>query len=69
MKGMRIVKVRLFSKLMKEKEPQDILGEYMLGLHGKLTEGQLQKVIDKKNENEKYNEHGVIAFNYKRKVS
>lgn len=63
------MKVRLFSKLMKEKEPQVIVSEYMLGLHGKLTEGQLQKVIDEKNKNEKYNGHGAIAFNYKRKVS
>lgn len=62
------MKVRLFSKLMKEKEPQDILGEYMLGLHGKLTDGQLQKVIDKKNKNEKYNGRGAIAFDYKKKV-
>lgn len=63
------MKVRLFSKLMKEKEPQDIISEYMLGKHSKLTEGQLQKVIDEKNKNEKYNGHGAIAFVYKRKES
>ena len=63
------MKVRLFNKLLRNNDPQDILGEYMLGLHGKLTEGQLQKVIYKKNKNEKYNGHGAIAFNYKKKVS
>lgn len=63
------MKVRLFSKLTKEKEPQDIISEYMLGKHSKLTDKQLQKIIDEKNKNEKYNGHGAIAFNYKKRVS
>ena len=62
------MKNRLFNNLLKSKEANKIIEEYMLGKHSKLTDKQLQKVIDKKNKNQKFNGRGAMAFGDTRSI-
>lgn len=54
-----------FNSLLQKKTPECILEEYMMGKHGKLTENQLQKIIDKKSDENKG--HGSILFVFKKR--
>lgn len=59
------MKTRLFSKLLKENDPVDLLNGYMTGKYGTLTDKQLQKIIDEKNKGN-FKERGAVAWKYKK---
>ena len=54
-------------KILYKRNPVEVLEEYMTGKHGTLTEGQLQKIIDKK-KGTAAEGHGAISFKYRKKV-
>lgn len=58
------MKAKDFKNLLKKQAPELVLEEYMKGKHSKLTEKQLQKIIDSKDEKNK--NHGAICFIYKK---
>lgn len=60
------MKTRDFKKLIEKQDTEITLEEYMKGKHSKLTEKQIQKLIDNKKPGNK--EHGAIIFKYKKVV-
>lgn len=56
------MKTKDFKKLKETKKAEIILEEYMMGKHSKLTERQLQKIIDLKEP--KNQGHGAIYFSF-----
>ena len=54
-----------FKILLEKETPEHILEQYMMGKHGKLTDNQLQKIIDKKSDENKG--HGSILFVFKKR--
>ena len=52
-----------FKKLLKEKEPQKVKEEYMLGQHSDLTERQLRKICELSGTG-----RGGCAFKYKKNI-
>lgn len=61
------MEIKKFNSLLKKFQPTFLLEQYMTGKYGTLTDNQLQKIIDKKDENSKG--HGAIIFSYKKRGS